>query len=89
MTLSPEECAEISWLAFGTGQKAEAGEDYERELRQEVVRLSAVPAGALGDIMERVAKRMTLEELKAVPKRRTVRKAVSWHPKPQLAGARG
>ena len=56
-------------LPSGTGQKGGAGEDYERELRQEVVRLSLLSQpGVPKDIMERVAKRMTLEELKAFQK---------------------
>ena len=63
MTLSPEECAEISGCLRELAKKAEAGEAYERELRQEVVRLSLLSQpGVPKDIMERVAKRMTLEQ---------------------------
>ena len=89
MTLSPEECAEISGCLRELAKKAEAGEDYERELRQEVVRLSLLSQpGVPKDIMERVAKRMTLEELKAFQKAYRQESGKLAPPKPQLAGAR-
>jgi len=89
MTLSPEECAEISGCLRELAKKAEAGEDYERELRQEVVRFSLLSQpGVPKDIMERVAKRMTLEELKAFQKAYRQESGKLAPPKPQLAGAR-
>ena len=89
MTLSPEECAEISGCLRELAKKAEAGEAYERELRQEVVRLSLLSQpGVPKDIMERVAKRMTLEELKAFQKAYRQESGKLAPPKPQLAGAR-
>lgn len=89
MTLSPEECVEISGCLRELAKKAEAGEAYERELRQEVVRLSLLSQpGVPKDIMERVAKRMTLEELKAFQKAYRQESGKLAPPKPQLAGAR-
>ena len=89
MTLSPEECAEISGCLRELAKKAEAGEAYERELRQKVVRLSLLSQpGVPKDIMERVAKRMTLEELKAFQKAYRQESGKLAPPKPQLAGAR-
>ncbi len=67
MTLSPEECAKFP-AAFGNWPKGGGREAYEREPgRRSGFSLLSQP-GVPKDIMERVAKRMTLEELKAFQK---------------------
>ena len=66
VALTPEECKIFSGYLCELTQKAKAGEAYERELQQEVVRLSLLAQpGVPKQVMEQVAKRMTLEELKA------------------------
>ncbi len=89
VTLSPEECRGFSGYLQELTRKAKAGEAYEEELRQEVVRLSLLAQPAVPkDMMEQVAKRMTLDELKAFQKAYRRENDKLAPPKPQLAGTK-
>lgn len=89
VTLSPEECRIFSDYLCELTQKAKAGEAYERELQQEVVRLSLLAQpGVPKQMMEQVAKRMTLEELKAFQKAYRQESEKLLPPKPQLTAVK-
>ena len=89
VALTPEECKIFSGYLCELTQKAKAGEAYERELQQEVVRLSLLAQpGVPKQVMEQVAKRMTLEELKAFQKAYRQESEKLLPPKPQLTGVK-